>query len=37
MKLAERHITEGVHPRVLTDGIELAKKESLKFLEEFKV
>jgi T-complex protein 1 subunit zeta len=26
-----------VHPRVITEGYELAKKECLKFLEEFKV
>ena len=28
---------EGVHPRTLTDGIELAKKECLAFLETFKI
>jgi chaperonin GroEL (HSP60 family) len=28
---------EGVHSRVLTDGIELAKKECLKFLDDFRV
>ena len=37
MKISQRHIMEGVHPRVLTDGIELAKVECLKFLESFKV
>jgi len=37
MRQAERYIKEGVHPRVLTDGIELAKVETLKFLETFKV
>ena len=28
---------EGVHPRVLVDGIEIAKKETLAFLETFKI
>jgi T-complex protein 1 subunit zeta len=30
LKQAERFVSEGVHPRILTDGIELAKQESLK-------
>lgn len=29
MKQAERHIAEGLHPRIITEGFELAKKESL--------
>ena len=29
LKQAERFISEGVHPRVITDGFELAKKEAL--------
>ena len=29
LKQSERFIAEGIHPRVLTDGIEAAKKESL--------
>lgn len=37
MRQAERFIGDGVHPRVLVDGMELAKVEVLKFLEEFKV
>lgn len=37
MRQAERYITEGVHPRVLVEGIELAKKETLAFLETQKV
>jgi T-complex protein 1 subunit zeta len=28
---------EGVHPRILVDGFEIAKSQTLKFLEEFKV
>jgi T-complex protein 1 subunit zeta len=37
MRQAERYIGDGVHPRVLVDGIELAKGETLRFLEDFKV
>ena len=37
MRQAERYIGDGVHPRTLVEGIELAKVESLRFLEEFKV
>jgi len=36
MKQAERYISEGLHPRVVTEGFDLAKKEALKFLEQFK-
>ncbi|KAI9216372.1 T-complex protein 1 zeta subunit [Blastocladiella britannica] len=37
LKQAERYISEGLHPRVITDGFEIAKKEALAFLETFKV
>ncbi|KAJ5943973.1 Chaperone tailless complex polypeptide 1 [Penicillium verrucosum] len=37
LKQAERHISEGLHPRVITDGYEIAKTEALKFLENFKL
>jgi T-complex protein 1 subunit zeta len=37
MRQAERYLGEGVHPRVMVDGIELAKKESLSFLDSFRV
>jgi T-complex protein 1 subunit zeta len=37
MRQAERYIGDGVHPRVLVEGMELAKGEALKFLEEFKI
>ncbi|KAJ3348087.1 T-complex protein 1 subunit zeta [Entophlyctis luteolus] len=37
LKQAERYISEGLHPRVITEGFEIAKKESLKFLETFKL
>lgn len=35
LKRAEAFIGEGVHPRVIVDGIEMAKAETLRFLEEF--
>ncbi|WEW60494.1 T-complex protein 1 subunit zeta [Emydomyces testavorans] len=37
LKQADRHISEGLHPRVITDGYEIAKNESLKFLDSFKL
>lgn len=37
MRQAERYLGEGVHPRILVDGIEIAKKETLAFLETFKI
>ncbi|MCJ1444419.1 MAG: T-complex protein 1 subunit zeta [Stictis urceolatum] len=37
LKQADRHISEGLHPRVITDGYEIAKDETLKFLDEFKL
>ncbi|EED20298.1 t-complex protein 1, zeta subunit, putative [Talaromyces stipitatus ATCC 10500] len=37
LKQADRQISEGLHPRVLTDGFELAKNETLKFLDSFKI
>ena len=36
MKQAERYISEGLHPRIIVDGYDLAKKATLEFLEEFK-
>lgn len=36
LKQAERYISEGLHPRVIAEGLEIAKAESLKFLDEFK-
>eukprot|EP01138_Halocafeteria_seosinensis_P001096 gb/GECG01001121.1/.p1 GENE.gb/GECG01001121.1/~~gb/GECG01001121.1/.p1 ORF type:complete len:538 (+),score=75.86 gb/GECG01001121.1/:1-1614(+) len=36
LKYAERHISEGVHPRTIADGFELAKERTLTFLEDFK-
>lgn len=37
MKQAERHLTDGVHPRLMCDGIELAKAEALKILDDTRV
>jgi T-complex protein 1 subunit zeta len=37
MRQAERYLGEGVHPRILVDGIELAKKETLAFLEKSRI
>lgn len=37
MRQAERYVGDGIHPRVLVEGIELAKVEALRFLEEFKI
>jgi T-complex protein 1 subunit zeta len=37
LKQADRYIQEGLHPRVITDGYEIAKTETLKFLDSFKI
>ncbi|KAJ5661326.1 uncharacterized protein N7484_000698 [Penicillium longicatenatum] len=37
MKQADRFISEGLHPRVITDGYEVAKTEALKYLDQFKL
>ncbi|KAN0070050.1 Carbamoyl-phosphate synthase (glutamine-hydrolyzing) [Elaphomyces granulatus] len=37
LKQADRYISEGLHPRVITDGYEIAKNETLKFLDQFKL
>ena len=37
MRQAERYLGEGVHPRILVDGIEIAKKEILNYLEVIKI
>merc|ERR1719238_1183931 len=33
MKQAERHLSDGVHPRLLCEGIELAKERVLSFID----
>lgn len=37
LKQADRYISEGLHPRIITDGYEIAKTEALKFLDTFKL
>lgn len=37
LRKSEQFLAEGVHPRVLVDGIEMAKNETLRFLETFKI
>ena len=32
MKQAERYISEGVHPRVVTEGFDIAKTEAVKVI-----
>jgi len=36
MKAAERYLAEGTHPRVLVEGLDVAKKAALEFLDTFK-
>jgi T-complex protein 1 subunit zeta len=37
MKQAQRLYQDGIHPRVITDGYEIAKNETLRFLDTFNV
>ena len=37
LKQAELYISEGLHPRVVTEGFEVAKTKALEVLETFKV
>jgi len=37
LRQADRLTTEGLHPRVITDGYDIARDATLKFLESFKV
>merc|ERR1712093_704106 len=37
LKQSERYTSEGVHPRVLSEGIEVAQKEALAFLDSYKI
>ncbi|KAH0613306.1 uncharacterized protein LAJ45_05251 [Morchella importuna] len=37
LKQARRYIEEGLHPRIITEGFEIAKVEALKFLDDFKI
>ncbi|KAL5721157.1 T-complex protein 1 subunit zeta [Ranunculus cassubicifolius] len=36
LKHAQRYIEDGMHPRVLVDGFDIAKRETLKFIDNFK-
>jgi len=37
IKQSERFLSEGLHPRIIADGFELAKDKCIEFLEKFKV
>lgn len=37
MKQADSIIAEGVHPRIIADGLNIAKEEALKLLEDMKI
>ena len=37
LKQAERYLQEGLHPRTLADGFDLARDRALTFLDDFRV
>jgi T-complex protein 1 subunit zeta len=37
MKLSESYLADGLHPRLIVEGIDIAREEVLKFLESFKI
>lgn len=37
MKLSESYLTDGLHPRLIAEGFDIAREECLKFLESFKI
>ncbi|KAG8936818.1 T-complex protein 1 subunit zeta [Tulasnella sp. 418] len=37
LKQADRYISEGVHPTVIAEGFDVAKKEALSFLDTYKI
>lgn len=37
LKQADRYFSEGLHPRIMAEGFELAREEVMKFLDDFKV
>lgn len=37
LKQCERYLLEGIHPRIIIDGFDLAKSLTLKYLDEFKM
>jgi T-complex protein 1 subunit zeta len=36
LRQAERYLAEGVHPRIMCDGFDIARQESVKFIETLK-
>ncbi len=36
LKMSERRISEGIHPAIIVDGLEIAKKQALEYLEKTK-
>jgi len=37
LKQAERYASEGLHPRVITDGFDIARDKAVEFLDSFKI
>jgi chaperonin GroEL (HSP60 family) len=37
LRQADRHVSEGLHPRILVEGLEVAREEALKYLTTLKV
>mmetsp|Transcript_22664 Transcript_22664/g.31978 ORF Transcript_22664/g.31978 Transcript_22664/m.31978 type:complete len:563 (-) Transcript_22664:108-1796(-) len=37
LRQAERYTSEGLHPRIITDGYDIARDAALKYLDEFKL
>jgi T-complex protein 1 subunit zeta len=37
MRQAERYTAEGLHPRIITDGFDIARDATIAFLDTFKV
>ena len=37
LRQAERYTSVGLHPRIITDGYDIARDAAIKFLDEFKV
>lgn len=36
LKQSQRFIEEGIHPRIIVDGLEVAKRQSLQYLDQYK-
>jgi len=37
LRQSERYVTEGLHPRILVEGLELARDETMKFLDDARI